>query len=113
MNASRIVLCSLGVVPAVLLIGCAATRQDPASDAPAPTAAVSAPDAAAVTPVVPDDDLRLPEEEFLKMPGEGEFRIAGGASPNASPNGGAVIVRPPTDPPSRPKPAEVPAAEEP
>jgi hypothetical protein len=61
---------------------------------------------AAVPAELPDDDIRLPEDRLLTMPGDGEFR----SNPlplQAGPAGaGGVIVRPPTDPPPRPKPRE-------
>ncbi len=47
----------------------------------------------------PDDGLRIPE--MLTLPGNADFRAT---SPNVASSGtGAVISRPPTDPPSRPK----------
>ena len=47
-----------------------------------------------------DDDLRLPD--MLTMPEKNEFESTN-PSAGKSPGGGAVIARPPTDPPSRPK----------
>lgn len=50
-------------------------------------------------PGLPDDGLRLPD--MLTMPGDAEFRSTRPAPDE--PGSGAVIARPPTDPPSRPK----------
>ena len=48
----------------------------------------------------PDDGIRLPD--MLGMPAESEFKTSShGTKPS---EGGAVVARPPTDPPSRPKP---------
>jgi hypothetical protein len=52
-------------------------------------------------PPLPDDGIRLPD--MLAMPGDGEFRAT---TPKGRTDAGAVIARPPTDPPSRPKPKE-------
>lgn len=51
---------------------------------------------------LPDDGIRMPE--MLDMPGDGEFRPTNPALPKATGEAGAVISRPPTDPPSRVKP---------
>lgn len=61
---------------------------------------------------LPDDGIRMPE--MLNMPGEGEFRGINPALPKAPGEAGAVISRPPTDPPSRvkPQPQPQPAATE-
>jgi hypothetical protein len=55
-------------------------------------------------PTLPDDGLRLPD--MLAMPGDGEFRATSPNLPKTGPDSGAVISRPPTDPPSRPKPKD-------
>jgi hypothetical protein len=59
---------------------------------------------------LPDDGIRMPE--MLNMPGEGEFRATNPALPKLPGEAGAVISRPPTDPPSRVKPQPQPAATE-
>jgi hypothetical protein len=51
-----------------------------------------------------NDGLRLPP--MLELPGENEFEASNPAA--AKPAGSGVTVRPPTDPPSRPKPTEDP-----
>jgi len=51
-----------------------------------------------------NDGLRLPD--MLTMPDKGEFQSATPTAPKTGAGAGAVTVRPPTDPPSRPKPKE-------
>ncbi len=61
------------------------------------------------TPVpqeLPDDGIRLPDERMLTMPGDGDFRSPALPLPLGPTGSGAVTVRPPTDPPPRPKPSE-------
>ena len=55
-------------------------------------------------PSQPDDGIRLPD--MLGMPGDGEFRATAPNAPKGGPDASAVISRPPTDPPSRPKPKD-------
>ena len=102
MNAPRFFPPVLALAGAVLLASCATPGSPETSegDAPAPAAAGEQSPAVPVPPQVADDDLRLPEEEFFKMPGEGEFRQTG---PAAVGSPAPVIVRPPTEPPPLPK----------
>ncbi len=51
-----------------------------------------------------NDGLRLPD--MLTLPGEDEFQSTSPAAPPSGGGTGAVISRPPTDPPSRPKAKE-------
>jgi hypothetical protein len=51
---------------------------------------------------LPDDGIRMPE--MLGLPGDGEFRATNPSLPKTAGDTGAVISRPPTDPPSRVKP---------
>ncbi len=51
-----------------------------------------------------EDGIRLPD--MLGMPGDGEFRATAPGATQSPANPGAVIARPPTDPPPRPKPKE-------
>jgi hypothetical protein len=53
-------------------------------------------------PIQEDDGLRMPD--MLAMPGEGDFRSTNPAAPKTGTSSGAVIARPPTDPPARVKP---------
>ncbi len=55
-------------------------------------------------PATPDDGLRMPSN-MLELPGEGEFRATSPAVAKPT-DAGAVISRPPTDPPSRTKPKD-------
>ncbi|MEY3894910.1 MAG: hypothetical protein RLZZ214_429 [Verrucomicrobiota bacterium] len=55
-----------------------------------------------VLPVQEDDGLRGPD--MLVMPDEGSFRSTNPTAPKTGAAAGAVIARPPTDPPSRVKP---------
>ncbi len=55
-------------------------------------------------PTTPDDGLRM--GNMLELPGDGEFRPGNPAAVKSGAEGGAVTVRPPTDPPSRVKPKE-------
>ena len=56
-----------------------------------------------------NNGLRLPD--MLTMPDKGEFQSITPTTPKTGTGPGAVTVRPPTDPPSRPKPKE--SSEEP
>jgi hypothetical protein len=101
-------------LPGILLAlaSCASQKQEAL---PAPTAAVKEevkPQEPAVEPEVGlpmvDQGFRMPE--MLSLPNEGEFRATNPVLPKPA-TAGAVISRPPTDPPSRVKPTETPAAE--
>lgn len=52
--------------------------------------------------VLPDDGTRMPD--MLGMPSDGDFRSTSPVGQKTSSGSGAVISRPPTDPPSRVKP---------
>jgi hypothetical protein len=56
-------------------------------------------------PPSPIEDLGLRLPPMLNLPGEREFRASNPAVPRPG-DGGAVISRPPTDPPPRPRPQE-------
>jgi len=58
-------------------------------------------------PALPDDGIRMPD--MLGMPSDGDLRSKNPAA--AATGSGAVISRPPTDPPSRVKPKDAGAAE--
>ena len=93
------------VAPALALFSCAAPKALVVERAPAPkmeTAPPTVPEPPA--PSAPDDGIRLPD--MLAMPGEGEFRATTPVPPRAGSEPNAVISRPPTDPPSRPKPKD-------
>jgi hypothetical protein len=92
----------LRCLPILGLVSCAAPQPEAVAEAEPPkpvevqTTAVVEP---AVTP--PDDGIRLPD--MLGLPGDSEFRTSASPPTPLSPGGGAVVARPPTDPPSRPK----------
>jgi hypothetical protein len=95
---------SARLLPAFALLACAPHKaivvEEP-SAGPAAEAS-SRPGLAGMNePALPDDGIRLPD--MLAMPGDGEFRAGRANAPKDGPGAGAVISRPPTDPPSRPK----------
>ncbi len=51
---------------------------------------------------LPDDGMRMPD--MVGMPSDGDFRSTNPVGQKSSSGSGAVISRPPTDPPSRVKP---------
>lgn len=55
-------------------------------------------------PALPNDKLRLGDMETL--PDDAEFRASNPSLPKPGEHAGAVISRPPTDPPPRPKAKE-------
>ena len=97
------------IVPALALWSCAAPKAIVVELPPASKqdqAAMPAGSDEPAIPTLPDDGIRLPD--MLKMPGEGEFRAAGPLPPKGGADASAVIARPPTDPPPRPKPKQAP-----
>lgn len=93
----------LGVVLA--LVSCAAPKAIVAEQVAVPTKVEKAPEAVVSEPAIPalpDDGIRMPD--MLGMPSEGDFRATNPLSPKTGAESGAVISRPPTDPPSRVKP---------
>ena len=93
------------------LASCAAPKAAVVEQAPTPKNEKAAPDPIAPEPELaafPDEGLRLPE--MLDLPSDGDFRATNPPASKIGSDAGAVISRPPTDPPSRVKPA-VPAAE--
>lgn len=94
----------LGV--ALALASCAAPKATVVEQATVPKTQESVPEpvvAELELPAFPEDEIRMPD--MLGMPGDGEFRST---NPVGMKGAGAVISRPPTDPPSRvkPKPAD-------
>ena len=53
-------------------------------------------------PALREDRIRLPD--MMTLPGDDEFRTTKRNTPATDGTGGAVISRPPTEPPTRPKP---------
>jgi PBP1b-binding outer membrane lipoprotein LpoB len=90
---------------AMAMMSCAAPKATVVAEAPAPkTETAPQPEVPAPTETAPqeDDGLRMPD--MLAMPQEGDFRSTNPSAPKTTNQSGAVISRPPTDPPSRVKP---------
>lgn len=89
------------------LVSCVAPKavvvESPLAPKPA-QAAISEPSAKPKRPALQNDGLRLPDMET--MPGEDEFRAAKTPPAGDNAGSGAVISRPPTEPPAKPKPKE-------
>ena len=92
------------IAPALTLFSCVAPKAIVVEPAPAPKKEVVAETTVPepLPPGAPDDGIRLPD--MLTLPGEGEFRATAPVQNKLPGETGAVISRPPTDPPSRPKP---------
>lgn len=93
------------LLPALALFSCVPPKanivQEPAkTKQPEPEVATTEPN----LPPPVDDGIRLPD--YTTMPRDEEFKAAlpTPALPNQTP--GSINVRPPTEPPSRPKPKE-------
>ncbi len=96
------------LLPALALGACATPRAVIVEKAPEKKTGKPA-EAALEVPALPgepDDGIRLPMDQLLAIPGDGDFRAPSLPLPTGSAGPGAVTVRPPTDPPSRPKPKE-------
>lgn len=92
------------IAPALSLFSCAAPKAIVVEPAPAPKQEPAVETAVPEPPVpaLADDGIRLPP--MLDLPGEGEFRPTAPLQNKIPGETGAVISRPPTDPPPRPKP---------
>jgi hypothetical protein len=94
------------LAPALALLSCAAPKAIVVEEVEVP-AQPPAPEAVVIEdlpPPLPDGGFRMPD--LLAMPGDEEFRATSPAFPSSQPGSGAVIARPPTEPPSRPKPVD-------
>ncbi len=90
---------------AVALMSCAAPKATVVAEAPVEKKQKAPePEGPVIAePTLPvDDGLRMPD--MLAMPQEGDFRSTNATAPKTGRQSGAVISRPPTDPPSRMKP---------
>jgi hypothetical protein len=109
MLATKLLILATGAT-AMALTSCAPPTTAEVSPVPKPTAEVpiipelSAPVEA---PRKPSKEIQLPPM-FDNLPKEGEFRASNPAISRPGETG-AVISRPPTDPPARVKPQEAPA----
>lgn len=101
----KLIICALLSTPMVL-ISCVAPKATVIAPPPiVKNGEKKLPEPAVVEPIfpaLPDDGNRMPD--MLTMPGEGEFRSTNPVAPKAGTESGAVISRPPTDPPLRVKP---------
>ena len=91
------------IAPVLAVLSCAPHKAVVVAATPATQKKQASADPPLSLPDLPDDGIRLPD--MLAMPGDTEFRAT---RPNTSKVGpdGAVVARPPTDPPSRPKPKD-------
>ena len=94
--APALVLWSCAIPKAIIVKSPNTAKTDPS----APPAELSN----ANLPALPDDGIRLPD--MLAMPGDSEFHATSPNIPKGGPDASAVIARPPTDPPVRPKPKD-------
>ncbi len=96
------------LAPVLALVSCAAPKAVVVDQEPVkkkePVAEASVPEP--VMPGDPYDGLRVNEDAMLALPGDGDFRSSVPAPPRTGAESGAVIARPPTEPPPRPKPQE-------
>ncbi len=102
-NPQYLILARL--TPALALLSCAAPRARVVEAPKPPSEAVAVLEPAVPppgVPVAPERGIRLPD--MLALPGDADFRSAAPIVPKGGTNPGAVISRPPTDPPPRPKP---------
>lgn len=95
----------------LVLASCAAPKAAVVEQAPTPKKQKAAPEPIVPEPELaafPDEGLRLPE--MLDLPSDRDLRGSKPPASNIGSEAGAVISRPPTDPPSRVKPP-VPASD--
>lgn len=93
---------------ALALFSCAAPKATVVAEAPVKKKEQKAPEpvvAEPEMPPLPNDEIRLPSQ-MLDLPDDGAFRASNPQLPQTGSGSGAVIVRPPTDPPSRVKPKD-------
>ncbi len=84
----------------------AVIEEAPAVKKEAPVVAeVTVPEVALDLPTAPDNEIRVPGG-MLNLPTDSEFRASNPLLPSSGSAGSGVLVRPPTDPPSRVKPTE-------
>jgi hypothetical protein len=93
------------LMPVMALVSCAAPKAIVVESPLAPKlaqAAISEPATKPKIPALQNDGLRLPDMET--MPGDDEFHAAKKPPAGGDADSGAVISRPPTEPPAKPKP---------
>jgi len=93
-------------IAGLMLASCAAPKAVVVEQPTAPQTEIPAPEVLAPLPepaAFPNDGLRLPE--MLDLPSEGDLRATNPPVTRGTTEDGAVISRPPTDPPARVTPA--------
>lgn len=103
LRRNRSIFALLGV--AFALGGCTPPKPEVVAPAPVEKKEPKAPEPPVepLPPVMPSDEIPMPD--MLTMPTDRDFRATNPILPKTGPEG--VIVRPPTDPPSRVKPKPV------
>lgn len=94
------------LIPALALFSCA-PKANVVVEMPAPKTEKAEEPALVEAPqeTPPNDGFRMPD--LYTLPDDSQFRSTSPGAPTAAAtNTGAVIARPPTDPPSRPKPTD-------
>ncbi len=94
----------LQLLPALALFSCVPPKavivqEPPKKSAPEPEVATTEPN----LPPPEEDVIRLPDN-IMSMPGDEEFKAAVPTPSPINPLPGSINVRPPTEPPARPKP---------
>jgi hypothetical protein len=90
---------------ALALVSCAVPKATVVAQPRATIAVVKEPEPIVVEaslPAMPDDGIRMPD--MLGLPSDGDFRSTHPSGLKPVTGSGAVISRPPTDPPARVKP---------
>ena len=85
-------------------VSCVPPKALVVAEPPSPVKKVKSPEpvlAEAALPNIPDDGLRM--GNMLELPSDREFRTTSSSAVRTGSEAGAVIARPPTDPPSRVK----------
>jgi hypothetical protein len=97
------------IAPALALFSCAAPKAVVVEAAPkAKEQKIETPAVVEVPmPMDPNDGLRGIDDMMLTLPSDNEFRATVPTPSTAGGETNAVISRPPTDPPPRPKPKEL------
>jgi hypothetical protein len=94
----------------IAMVSCAAQKATPVAEIPVEKKVEPPPEPLIEDPQqagIPDDEIRIPA--MLNFPKESDFRPSNPLLPKLGPGSGSVVVRPPTDPPSRVKPDTNPA----
>lgn len=91
------------LAPSLALLSCAVPKASVVAEPAAPKTEKKEETTVAsesAAPGQPDDGIRLPD--MLGLPGEGELRSSSPATTGTASESGAVIARPPANPPPKP-----------